>query len=96
MVDNCSRVTIFEYQSAGMAMWAVTLPVDVLKSRFQTAPEGMYKGLLDVYKHLVREEGYSALFKGLGPAMIRSFPANASVFLGVEVTKSLWDKFITR
>jgi len=80
---------------AGMAMWATCMPIDVLKSRFQTAPEGMYSGLLDVYKHLIREEGYAALFKGMGPAMIRAFPANASVFLGVEFTKSLWDKFMS-
>uniref|UniRef100_A0A7S2KKU5 Mitochondrial carrier protein n=1 Tax=Leptocylindrus danicus TaxID=163516 RepID=A0A7S2KKU5_9STRA len=79
---------------AGMFMWSVVLPIDVLKSRFQTSPEGMYKGMGDVYRHLIREEGYGALFKGVGPAMIRAFPANAAVFLGVEVTKKAWDNFL--
>ena len=78
---------------AGMAMWGVTLPIDVVKSRFQTSPEGQYKGIYDVFKQLVRAEGYSALFKGFGPCMIRAFPANASVFMGVELTKNLWDNF---
>ena len=78
---------------AGWTMWGTMIPVDVLKSRFQTSPEGMYKGLGDVYRHLIREEGYGALFKGMGPAMIRAFPANAAVFLGVEVTKKVWDNY---
>ena len=31
------------------------------------------------------EDGVGALFKGLGPAMLRAFPANAACFLGREV-----------
>lgn len=33
------------------------------------------------------EGGYPALFRGVGPAMLRAFPANAACFLGVEVSK---------
>lgn len=73
---------------AGIFNWVIAIPPDVLKSRLQTAPEGKYKGLLDVYQHLMKEEGPSALFKGVGPAMVRAFPANAACFLGVEVSKS--------
>ena len=72
---------------AGMAMWGLSIPADVLKSRLQTAPEGKYSGIYDVYKTLVKEEGYGALFKGMRPALIRAFPANAACFLGVEVAK---------
>mmetsp|Transcript_7507 Transcript_7507/g.15020 ORF Transcript_7507/g.15020 Transcript_7507/m.15020 type:complete len:340 (-) Transcript_7507:642-1661(-) len=72
---------------AGMACWAIAIPPDVLKSRYQTAPEGQYKGLGDVYRHLMAEEGPSALFKGFNPAMIRAFPANAACFLGMEVAR---------
>ncbi|OMJ18775.1 Mitochondrial carnitine/acylcarnitine carrier protein [Smittium culicis] len=75
---------------AGMANWAVAIPPDVLKTRLQTAPEGKYSGLREVFVDLWRNEGPKALFKGLGPAMIRAFPANAACFLGVEVaTKAL-------
>eukprot|EP00953_Heterococcus_sp_UTEX-ZZ885_P036042 18584-Heterococcus_DN1.PRE.3 len=70
---------------AGMANWAIAIPADVLKSRLQTAPEGKYTGVIDVYKTLMREEGSSALFRGMGPAMIRAFPANAACFFGVDV-----------
>jgi solute carrier family 25 carnitine/acylcarnitine transporter 20/29 len=70
---------------AGMANWAIAIPPDVLKSRQQTAPEGMYSGVLDVYRKLMRTEGPRALFKGVGPAMVRAFPANAACFFGVDV-----------
>lgn len=71
----------------GMACWAVAIPPDVLKSRFQTAPEGKYRNMYDVYKHLMKEEGPSALFKGMRPALIRAFPANAACFFGMELAR---------
>jgi len=72
---------------AGMACWSVAIPPDVLKSRFQTAPEGKYTGIYDVFKHLMKEEGLSAMYKGIGPALIRAFPANAACFFGMELAR---------
>jgi len=72
---------------AGVANWSVAIPPDVLKSRFQSAPDGTYKGIVDVYQTLMRTEGPGALFAGLRPAMIRAFPANAACFLGMEVAR---------
>jgi solute carrier family 25 carnitine/acylcarnitine transporter 20/29 len=72
---------------AGMACWSISIPADVLKSRYQTAPAGTYSGILDVYRHLMKEEGPKALFKGMRPAMVRAFPANAACFFGMEVSK---------
>ncbi|KAL9188804.1 hypothetical protein ACHAXT_007182 [Thalassiosira profunda] len=72
---------------AGMACWTVGIPADVIKSRYQTAPEGKYSGIGDVYKSLIKEEGYAGLFRGLRPALIRAFPANAACFLGMEVSR---------
>lgn len=75
---------------AGTACWTVSIPADVLKSRYQTAPEHTYKGgLVEVYQTLIRQEGYGALFRGIRPALIRAFPANAAAFMGMEVSKSL-------
>ena len=74
---------------AGMAFWTVGIPADVIKSRYQSAPEGQYNGIVDVFKTLVKEEGYAGLFKGLRPALLRAFPANASCFLGMEVSKKM-------
>eukprot|EP00581_Thalassiosira_minuscula_P001838 CAMPEP_0183746516 /NCGR_PEP_ID=MMETSP0737-20130205/66786_1 /TAXON_ID=385413 /ORGANISM="Thalassiosira miniscula, Strain CCMP1093" /LENGTH=341 /DNA_ID=CAMNT_0025982213 /DNA_START=2765 /DNA_END=3790 /DNA_ORIENTATION=- len=74
---------------AGMACWTVGIPADVIKSRYQTAPEGKYSGIVDVYRALIKEEGYAGLFTGIRPALIRAFPANAACFLGMEVTRKV-------
>ncbi|RKP10841.1 mitochondrial carnitine/acylcarnitine carrier protein putative [Thamnocephalis sphaerospora] len=71
---------------AGVVSEAISLPADVLKSRQQTAPAGMYRGLSDVFVKLMRHEGPSALFRGIGPALLHAFPANAACFLGVELS----------
>ena len=75
---------------AGLACWIVSIPADVLKSRYQTAPPGQYNGIIDVYQHLMKEEGPGALFRGIRPALIRAFPANAACFLGMEVSRKLF------
>jgi len=74
---------------AGVANWIVSVPPDVLKSRFQTAPAGRYTGMMHVLTDLIKTEGIGALYKGLIPALARAFPANAACFLGVEVAKKL-------
>jgi len=85
---------IFAGGMAGIANWSVAIPADVIKSRLQTAPAGTYTGMTDCIRQLLKNEGPSALFRGLGPAMLRAFPANAACFLGVEVAikvlNSLW------
>ncbi|KAF6727435.1 Mitochondrial carnitine/acylcarnitine carrier protein [Oryzias melastigma] len=71
---------------AGICNWAVAIPPDVLKSRFQTAPEGKYpNGFRDVLRELIREEGVASLYKGFNAVMLRAFPANAACFLGFEM-----------
>ncbi|KAF9435147.1 carnitine transporter [Entomortierella beljakovae] len=79
---------------AGISMWTIAIPADVLKSRLQSAPAGTYKGTGDVLRILLKTEGPKALFKGLGPAMLRAFPANAACFVGVEYSmramNALW------
>ncbi|KAI1900016.1 hypothetical protein AGOR_G00067870 [Albula goreensis] len=75
---------------AGILNWVIALPPDVLKSNFQTAVDGRYKGLWSVLLELIQEEGARALYKGFNAVMLRAFPANAACFLGFEATvKSL-------
>lgn len=66
----------------------------MIKSRIQAAPAGTYKGFVDCTMQIIRKEGPSALFKGLGPALLRAFPANAAGFLGraaaLDVMHRLW------
>jgi len=41
-----------------------------------------------------RERGISGLYSGLLPTLVRAFPANAALFLGVETGKKFFDKFV--
>lgn len=75
---------------AGVAFWPVVLPMDCLKSRYQT---GSYKNMGQVYTELMKEEGMAGMFRGIKPAMIRSAPANAVSFTGAELTKKALSKF---
>jgi len=79
--------------TAGVAMWAIAIPPDTIKSRLQAAPQGMYKGFLDCATKLIAQDGVRALWKGLGPAMLRAFPANAATFVGVEVSRNFMNKW---
>jgi solute carrier family 25 carnitine/acylcarnitine transporter 20/29 len=72
---------------AGMANWIVSLPADVVKTRWQSAADGRYRGLLDVVRHILHESGPSAFFRGIKPVLIRAAPTTATSFLGVELSR---------
>jgi len=76
---------------AGVAMWSIAIPPDVLKSRLQSAPSGTYSGFMDCARKTIAQDGVRALWKGFGPAMARAFPANAATFLGVEASRKVLD-----
>ena len=70
-----------------MACWGMAILPDNLKSRYQTAPEGKYRGFMDVYRAVVKEEGYGALFTGFRPAMIRKFRGCCLILLFLRNNK---------
>jgi solute carrier family 25 carnitine/acylcarnitine transporter 20/29 len=75
-----------------MANWVLAIPADTIKSRIQSG--GASGGFLSVARDIVAKEGAAALFKGLEPALVRAFPANAACFLGMEVSKRALDRFL--
>ncbi|XP_059499150.1 mitochondrial carnitine/acylcarnitine carrier protein-like [Stegostoma tigrinum] len=65
---------------AGTFNWMVAIPADVVKSRYQTAPDTKYlSGFRDVLRELIHEEGLASLYKGFTAVMLRAFPANANI-----------------
>lgn len=76
---------------AGFGAWLPCIPQDVLKSRIQSSPTPI--GIRQAFEQLIAESGFRGLFRGIGPTMLRAFPANAATFLAYElVHKSLSNK----
>lgn len=75
---------------AGASFWSIVYPTDVVKSVIQIDDykKPKYSGSINAFKSILATEGVKGLYKGFGPAMARSVPANAACFLAYEVTRS--------
>ncbi|VAH17465.1 unnamed protein product [Triticum turgidum subsp. durum] len=75
---------------AGGALWLTVYPTDVVKSVIQVDDykKPRYSGSIDALKKIVAADGVKGLYKGFGPAMARSVPANAATFVAYEITRS--------
>ncbi|CAA7403023.1 unnamed protein product [Spirodela intermedia] len=78
---------------AGAITGAITTPLDVIKTRLMVqGSENQYRGILDCVQTVIREEGPSALLKGIGPRVLW-IGIGGSIFFGVlERTKILLAK----
>ncbi|OMO77293.1 hypothetical protein CCACVL1_15112 [Corchorus capsularis] len=75
---------------AGATFWFSVYPTDVVKSVLQVDDykNPKYTGSINAFRTILASEGVKGLYKGFGPAMARSVPANAACFLAYEVTRS--------
>lgn len=89
---STTLMTLFAGGMSGVMNWIVAIPMDVVKSRWQTAQPGTYSGPPHVLRVLLETEGPQALFRGLGPALMRAFPANAACLLGFETATAVLKK----
>ncbi|XP_072259876.1 mitochondrial ornithine transporter 1-like [Pyxicephalus adspersus] len=72
----------------GSALWLVVYPVDCIKSRIQVhSITGKQSGFIGTCTSIVKNEGFKALYSGLKPTLIRSFPANGVLFLTYEYSR---------
>jgi solute carrier family 25 (mitochondrial carnitine/acylcarnitine transporter), member 20/29 len=74
---------------AGSWTWAIVYPVDLIKSKIQTAPLDTplrQLGMWNVGKSIVEKHGARALWRGLGITLIRAFPVNGTIFPVYEFT----------
>lgn len=77
---------------AGVSMWLGVFPIDTIKSTQQSANVPI--SILQTTKNIYAKGGIKAFFPGVGPALARSFPANAATFLGVELARKALDLII--
>uniref|UniRef100_A0A1A8FLA1 Solute carrier family 25 (Mitochondrial carrier, ornithine transporter) member 15a n=1 Tax=Nothobranchius korthausae TaxID=1143690 RepID=A0A1A8FLA1_9TELE len=72
----------------GACLWLVVYPIDCVKSRIQVySLAGIQEGFMKTFLGIVRNEGITALYSGLTPTMIRTFPANGALFLAYEFSR---------
>jgi len=70
---------------AGVTLWTIIFPADVVKSRLQVS--GASTPMLTVMGDILKKEGLSRLYSGLGPTLLRTFPATGALFLAYETSK---------
>mmetsp|Transcript_20874 Transcript_20874/g.26613 ORF Transcript_20874/g.26613 Transcript_20874/m.26613 type:complete len:287 (-) Transcript_20874:417-1277(-) len=81
-------VTLFAGGFAGTAAWGSIYPIDVVKTRWQTASVGQYKNLFQCIHSIYTNEGIAAFSKGFGATMLKAWPQNAVIFFTYELLMS--------
>lgn len=68
---------------AGISFWSVIFPIDCIKTRMQaddlTTPR--YRSSLDCLRQTLNSEGFSSLYRGYLPVIVRTIPSNSVFFL---------------
>jgi solute carrier family 25 ornithine transporter 2/15 len=91
MPDECNYFLSGGF--AGMLGWGLAMPLDVPKTNVQSSWNSKVVGsYVPQMSALYRERGFLAFYSGLAPTLARAFPANAALFLGVEMGKKLFDR----
>lgn len=75
--------------SAGCITWSMAYPIDVIKSRIQTAPLSTPQSDLKLFKvgsDILRQHGIGYLYRGVGVTLVRAFPVNGTIFPVYEYT----------
>lgn len=84
---------VFSGGFGGGCLWLVVYPMDCVKSRIQVmSMTGKQAGFFKTLMTIARTEGVRALYSGLTPTMVRTFPANGALFLGYEASRKLMMK----
>jgi solute carrier family 25 oxoglutarate transporter 11 len=82
---------------SGLVTTAASMPVDIAKTRIQSMkvidgkPE--YKGAVDVFVKVIRNEGFFALWKGFTPYYARLGPHTVLTFIFLEQMNSFYKRY---
>uniref|UniRef100_A0A914E2Y3 Mitochondrial 2-oxoglutarate/malate carrier protein n=2 Tax=Acrobeloides nanus TaxID=290746 RepID=A0A914E2Y3_9BILA len=83
---------------SGLATTIASMPVDIAKTRIQNMriidgkPE--YSGSLDVFRQVIRNEGFFSLWKGFTPYYFRLGPHTVITFIFLEQMNRLYYKYV--
>jgi len=74
---------------AGCFSWIMIYPIDVIKTRIQTAPMDappQTLKMIPVGTAIIQQHGWRSLFRGLSVTLFRAFPVNMIIFPVYEFT----------
>lgn len=66
---------------SGIVIWMVIFPLDLVKARMHSTND---MGVWDCVRRVYAEGGVRGFYKGIGPSLLRAFPAHATIFLVYE------------
>ncbi|CAF0743799.1 unnamed protein product [Adineta ricciae] len=85
---------------AALVTTTVSLPVDIIKTRYQNMKiiEGKpeYSGVMDVYQRILNQEGIHSFWKGFTPYFSRLGPHTILTFIFVEQFNIQYQKYILK
>ncbi|XP_042028127.1 mitochondrial arginine transporter BAC1-like [Salvia splendens] len=74
----------------GIACWSAVLPLDVAKTIIQTSTEKNHtRNPVKILELIYRRSGIRGCYTGLGPTIVRAFPANASAIVTWELAMKI-------
>ncbi|CAM8996273.1 unnamed protein product [Rhodiola kirilowii] len=74
----------------GVAFWSAVLPLDVAKTIIQTSPDkDSSRNPLQILNTIYKRTGIRGCYTGLGPTILRAFPANAAAIVTWELAVKL-------
>lgn len=93
---NETVIQLFAGGTAGTVGAIVTCPLEVIKTRLQSSAKATLNvdkhSMIKCFKTIVRNEGWKALFKGLGPNLVGNAPSRAIYFSTYSSVKGLLNR----
>lgn len=92
-VTNDTIIHLLAGGTAGTIGAIVTCPLEVVKTRLQSSAKATLNvdnlSMLKCFKSIIKQEGWRALFKGLGPNLVGNAPSRAIYFSTYSTVKTL-------
>lgn len=76
---------------AGVSGWSIVFPMDFVKSKVQTSTTPVSS--MQVIRSTLANHGPRAFYQGWSAAVMRAFPANAALLMGVELSRRFFEDY---